>query len=223
MKKYNILYLALMLLTAVCGLTACSEDDNTVDEFADWQQKNDTYFESVYAQAKANADGKWLILPSWTVNDSIAALSPTSNVVAHVITEGTGSSCPIYTDPVQVHYRGRVIPSTSYPEGWVFDQSFTGNYNTALMTPSKFAVSGTNVGFATALQYMKIGDRWEVYIPYDLGYGESDYQASSSSTTIPGGSTLIFDVTLVGYHHPGETVTTKAAGAAKASGYWVTK
>ena len=69
---------------------------------------------------------------------------------------------------------------------------------------------------------MKIGDRWEVYIPYDLGYGESDYKASSSSTTIPGGSTLIFDVTLVGYH-PGETVTTKAAGAAKASGYWVTK
>ncbi len=218
------MYIAMLLLATVCGLSSCSEDDNAEQEFANWQQQNDEYFASVYAKATANADGNWLILPSWTVNDSIAALSPTNNVVAHIIKSGTGSSCPIYTDSVQVHYRGRLIPSPSYPEGWVFDQSFTGNYNVDLMSPSKFAVSATVTGFTTALQYMHIGDRWEIYIPYSLGYGESDYQTSSSSSSIPGGSTLIFDLTLVGYHHPGESATvTKSFGSKKDGGYWVTK
>ncbi len=223
MRDNKTIYILMLLLTTVFGLSSCGEDDNTVEEFANWQQKNDEYFSSVYAKAKANSDGKWLILPSWTVNDSVAALSPTSNVVAHVITEGTGSACPIYTDSVQVHYRGRLIPSPSYPEGWVFDQSYSGTYNPATMTPSKFAVSAVVTGFTSALQYMHIGDHWEIYIPYALGYGESDYTASGSSSTIPGGSTLIFDLTLAGYYHPGETPTTRAAGTQRAQGYWVTK
>lgn len=224
MRINRTFYIAMLLVSALFGLVACSEDDNTTNDFANWQQRNDDYFASVYAKAQANSDGKWLILPSWTVNDSVAALSPMSNVVVHVITEGTGTACPIYTDSVQVHYRGRLIPSDNYPDGWTFDQSFTGNYNVDLMTPAKMAVANTVTGFATALQYMKIGDRWEIYIPYGLGYGESDYTASSSSSTIPGGSNLIFDLTLVGFHHPGETATTtRALDNQKQAGYWVTK
>jgi FKBP-type peptidyl-prolyl cis-trans isomerase FklB len=48
-------------------------------------------------------------------------------------------------------------------------------------------------GFATALQHMHRGDHWRVTIPYQLGYGTSDYNS------IPGYSTLIFDIRLVDF------------------------
>ena len=61
------------------------------------------------------------------------------------------------------------------------------------MMPVKFAVKGVVTGFGTALQYMHIGDRWQVIIPQQLAY---------RSSTTPGAaySTLIFDVTLVAYY-----------------------
>ena len=52
-------------------------------------------------------------------------------------------------------------------------------------------------GFTTALLNMNLGDRWEVYIPYQLGYGEED------KNPIPGYSTLIFDINLVGIYRLG--------------------
>ena len=50
-----------------------------------------------------------------------------------------------------------------------------------------------NFGFATALLNMRRGDHYRVYIPYQLGYGSSD------NSSIPGGSTLIFDLRLVDF------------------------
>ena len=57
----------------------------------------------------------------------------------------------------------------------------------------KFAVGSVVDGFSTALQHMRKGDKWRVYIPYELGYGTSD------ASTIPGYSTLIFDITMVDF------------------------
>ena len=79
---------------------------------------------------------------------------------------------------------------------YVFDQSWTGEFDEATAKPSTFAVTGTVVdGFSTLLQYMHIGDKWRVYIPYQLAYGEK-VQGS-----VPAYSTLIFDVELVHYRH----------------------
>jgi FKBP-type peptidyl-prolyl cis-trans isomerase FklB len=72
-----------------------------------------------------------------------------------------------------------------------FDQSYQGELNSDVATPSTFAVSGVITGWTTALQEMKEGDRWELYVPSDLGYG--DY----GKNEIPGFSTLIFDLDLV--------------------------
>jgi len=47
---------------------------------------------------------------------------------------------------------------------------------------------------------MHIGDRWKVYMPYQLAYGES------GSSSIPGYSTLVFDMTLVAYYRAGTTL-----------------
>jgi FKBP-type peptidyl-prolyl cis-trans isomerase FklB len=52
-------------------------------------------------------------------------------------------------------------------------------------------------GFTTALMNMHIGDRWRVYIPYQLGYGSLAKPTCSYSN-------LIFDVALVDFWHPGE-------------------
>ena len=52
-------------------------------------------------------------------------------------------------------------------------------------------------GFTTALMSMHRGDHWTVYIPHQLGYG------TSASGTVPAYSTLIFDLRLVDFSHPG--------------------
>ena len=129
-----------------------------------------------------------------------AATKAEDHILVHVVNEGVGSGCPLYTDTVRVHYRGRLIPSPSYAEGLVFDQSWSGDYNLALMTPVKFGVAALTSGFSTAVMNMHIGDRWEVYIPYALGYG------SAKSGSIPAYSALVFDITMMAYYHPGAPV-----------------
>jgi FKBP-type peptidyl-prolyl cis-trans isomerase FklB len=54
-------------------------------------------------------------------------------------------------------------------------------------------------GFCTALQHMKKGSRWLVYIPYQLAYGET------TSSSIPGYSTLVFEIAVADVWHPGES------------------
>ena len=211
MKRYNIIFaaFALMLLSV---FASCSEDDNTVEEFPDWQNRNETYFAGIYEQAKANADGTWKLIRSYALEDTI----PTTNddyIAVKVLRAGTGSGCPMFSDSVKVNYRGRLIPSTSYADGYVFDESYIGEYNPATALPSTMYVGGTVDGFATALQYMHIGDYWRVYIPYWLGYG------TSGSSSIPAYSTLIFDIELVAYYRAGVDVPDTRA----AEGVWITE
>ena len=68
------------------------------------------------------------------------------------------------------------------------------------MYPAKLPVSNIIDGFSTALQHMHIGDRWEVYIPQQLGYGSKDDSA------VPAYSTLRFDITLMAYYRAGQVV-----------------
>ncbi len=177
-------------------LASCSENDDTVEEFPDWQERNDAYFAGIYEQARANVDGSWRLIRNYALEDTIDAVS-TDYIAVQVIQQGEGSGCPMFTDSVLVNYRGRLIPSTSYVDGYVFDQSYTGEYNAATAQPRQMYVGSTVDGFATALQHMHIGDRWLVYIPYSMGYG------TGGSDAIPGYSTLIFDVELVAYYRAG--------------------
>jgi FKBP-type peptidyl-prolyl cis-trans isomerase FklB len=89
-----------------------------------------------------------------------------------------------------MHYRGQLIPLYNGAKV-VFDQSFRGDLDLDTAVPVPFAVNGVVVGWTTALQEMHEGDRWEVYIPYKLGFG------IYGDGAIPGYSTLIFDMTLV--------------------------
>ncbi|MFK8114509.1 MAG: FKBP-type peptidyl-prolyl cis-trans isomerase [Rubripirellula sp.] len=76
-----------------------------------------------------------------------------------VLTAGKGES-PALTDTVKVHYTGKLI------NGTVFDSSVQRG------EPATFRVGQVIKGWQSALQKMKVGDKWMIYIPSDLGYGE---------------------------------------------------
>lgn len=205
MKRRGFYFLAVALF-AVFGLASCSEEDDTVEEFPNWQARNDAYFnsltDSVMNLLELNpARTDWKRIKSWSKSDSIEG-SNSDYIIVNVLEEGDpASSMPLYTDTVTVHYLGRLLPSVSYPYGYVFDQSYYGNYDGEVSKPVKMAIgnSGGNMlvdGFATALQHMRRGDHWMVYIPYQLGYG------SESQTGVPSYSTLIFDLRLVDFWSP---------------------
>ena len=96
-----------------------------------------------------------------------------------VIAEGTGE-LPKETDTVMVNYRGTLI------DGKEFDSSLKRG------EPAKFPVSGLIPGVSEALKLMKVGSKWEIYIPADLAYG--DQQAGPD---IGPGSTLIFELEML--------------------------
>ena len=190
MKKILIL----SLITAAMLLVACSEENNTAEEFPNWQQKNESYFNALYADVSKGLSSydSWKILRKWSLQDDVTA-SASDHIVVRVIENGEGTETPLYTDSVAVIYSGRLLPSTSYPTGYVFDKSYVGEFHPQTAKARGFRISGLTDGFSTALQYMKKGDRWEIYVPANLGYGA----LGSSSAGIPGHSVLIFDMMLV--------------------------
>lgn len=204
----------IMALAGIISMTSCSESDEE-EEFANWQSKNESYFTQIYTQAESaikSGDNSWKIIPVYS-KDATAAKYMSDYIVAHVETEGTGTESPIYSDQVRVHYRGNFIPSKSHSNGFQFDSSWTGEYNLKTMMPSSFSVSGTILGFTTALMNMHKGDRWTVYVPYNLAYGTSDYtpkdsQGNVTGSTIPAYSMLKFDLTLIDFIHKGESFPT---------------
>ncbi len=206
MKNIKLLYLFVMLLS-VMGLASCSENDDTEEEYPNWQVTNTKYFsnlkDSVSKLVAAGDTAEWNIYKIWSQTDYKAGDKSDSVIIVHKLKNGTGSGCPIYTDSVRVHYGGKLLPSTSYPSGYKFAQSYStslSDYDVTTCIPAKLAVSGVIDGFSTALQRMHIGDRWIVYMPYQLGYG------TSGSTSIPGYSVLIYDMQLAAYYRAGQIV-----------------
>lgn len=190
------------MLMAVCGLASCSEEDNTVEEYPDWQATNDNYFNHLSDSVTALLDADptrtdWKRLKTWSKTDESAG-SNTDYIIVHVedTAPATETVSPLFTDTVSVSYVGRVLPSVSYPTGWVFDRTYSGSFDPELSARVQFAVNGVVDGFSTAVQYMRRGDRWTVYIPYQLGYG------TSANGTIPAYSTLIFEIALYDFWAP---------------------
>lgn len=82
---------------------------------------------------------------------------------------------------IVAHYTGRTI------NGKKFDSSRGG-------APLAMRLRDLITGWVIAMQQMCIGDKWEVYIPSEMAYG------NMSQPGIPGGSTLIFEIELLGIH-----------------------
>jgi len=178
--------------------TSCSEDDATEDEYADWQLRNEVFFASLSDSLSANP-AQWQRILNYSLSGD-ADHDAASYIYVKKLEQGTGTESPCYTDSVRLSYQGRLIPTTTYPEGHIFDSTLYGSYSLATTATAKQVVSGVVDGFATAVQHMHCGDRWRVYIPYQLGYGKTE------QNSIPAYSTLIFDITLVDFCHAGEVL-----------------
>ncbi len=198
------------LLWGVMGsglfLTSCSETDDTVDEYADWQKRNEAFVASLASDSLRSSGSQWLRLKSYSL-DATAEGAPGDYVYVKVISQGEGTDSPMLTDSVRVSYRGRLIPSATYPEGFIFDGTYYSSYNNATNATAKFVMVSSGYetvvsGWVTALLHMHRGDHWRVYIPHQLGYGSQD----QSSTGIPAYSTLVFDITLVDFSPAGQAM-----------------
>ena len=101
-----------------------------------------------------------------------------SGLQYEVITQGSGPK-PTAKDTVVCNYKG------TFQDGREFDNSYRRG------RPIEFAVTGVIRGWTEVLQLMPAGSKYKVYVPYQLGYGNSDYNG------IPGGSLLIFEIELL--------------------------
>ena len=176
MKKQLLLVISLF---SVLLFSACDETE-TVDDR--WKIENEAQFNTI-----ANSS-EYTKLNSLTGNGFI---------MYKVLETGTGDRAPFFNEQVKVRYTGW------YKNIWSKPDTFTderGNFITNKIifdTTSKnniaatFSVNGVVDGFSTALQHMKEGDKWEVWIPWKLGYG------LNGTGAIRGYSTLVFEIELV--------------------------
>lgn len=109
--------------------------------------------------------------------DSVVTLP--SGLQYKVIAEGTGRM-PGLNDTVTTHYRGTLIDGTE------FDNSYKRG------EPATFPVKGVIPGWTEALQHMKVGAKWQLFIPANLAYGER-----GAGESIGPNATLIFEVELL--------------------------
>jgi FKBP-type peptidyl-prolyl cis-trans isomerase FklB len=105
--------------------------------------------------------------------------STKSGLQYQIFEEGNGAT-PTANNSVTVHYNG------TFTDGKVFDSSYERN------EPATFPVNGVIAGWTEALQMMKTGAKWRLFIPSHLAYGEQ-----GAGGAIPPHSTLIFDVELI--------------------------
>lgn len=97
-----------------------------------------------------------------------------------VIKQGEGAT-PKETDKVSCHYKGTTLDGTEFDSSYKRDK------------PATFAVNQIIKGWKEALQIMKVGDKWKLFIPSELAYGQR-----GAGQRIGPNETLVFEIELLG-------------------------
>lgn len=140
------------------------------------EESNDNEDNTMSKREYQQANKAWLEAKS--KEEGVMALP--KGVYYKVLAEGRNDGRhPSPRSIVTAHYTGRTINGKS------FDSSLGG-------APLAIRLRDLIEGWIIAMQQMCIGDKWEVYIPAEMGYGRF------SQPGIPGGSTLIFEIELLG-------------------------
>lgn len=205
MKKTVLSILSLFLLLAGT-LTSC-EEVTEVGKYDNWRERNEAYCDSLQALIGSNYVATAAQADAMELGKLYAIQVPSSSTDAALQyiyckklvsnPEGERPNYLGYHSSVNVFYYGTDIT------GDKFDGTFEGYSSqdkSIPLPPQKwptefdayvnFAVTGVIDGWTWALQYMRVGERWIVYIPWQSAYGDSDYN------TILGYSTLTFDMIL---------------------------
>jgi FKBP-type peptidyl-prolyl cis-trans isomerase len=175
--EVNIDLLAQGIKDVLAGNELALSQDEIKTVYAAWQEK----MRQKQADEKAKAASENLakgtaFLEANKAKEGVKVLP--SGLQYKVIKEGTGN-IPVATDKVKTHYRGTLI------DGKEFDSSYKRG------KPAEFPVARVISGWTEALQLMKEGAKWELYIPANLAYKEPGRPG------IPPNSTLIFEIELI--------------------------
>ena len=134
------------------------------------------------ANAGTSPEGKtWL--EAKAKEDGVVTLE--SGLMYKVLRDGDGENHPKASTSCECHYEGKLI------DGTVFDSSYERG------SPTSFAPNQVIKGWTEAMQLMVEGDKWEMYIPSELGYGDS-----GSPPKIPGGAPLVFQMEILKINGP---------------------
>lgn len=151
------------------------EAQETLREFS--QQQQAKMMEKRRLEAETNKKAGDAFLNENKLKPGVITLP--SGLQYKILAEGEGNS-PKSTDMVSAIYRGTLIDGTE------FDSSAKHGDK-----PAQFGVGNVIKGWTEALQLMKPGAKWQLFIPGDLAYGDAGRPG------IPPGSTLLFDIELV--------------------------
>jgi FKBP-type peptidyl-prolyl cis-trans isomerase FklB len=150
-------------------LTACSPAQDNTTPAADGTNKE---VDTMSANEQA---GQEFLAKNATAEGVIVTAT---GLQYKVINSGSGAT-PGPTDTVRTHYHGTFI------DGRVFDSSVDRG------APLEFPVNGVISGWTEALQLMQEGDKWQLFVPPELAYGQRGVGP------IPGNTTLVFEVELI--------------------------
>ena len=195
MKKYRF-YIGLIVSALL--ITACSKNngDPTLDL---WKQQN----EQAFTGLANNSDFQSLSIPGGV-----------GNIYYRVLQKGSGKRV-FYNSRAEVYYKGWFVVTNEDKKikaGDVFGQRLFDDGN-AFKYAINNQVGDTDYrfelqGLSVALQYMVVGDKWEVYIPYRLGYGDVNTSSNAYLVNlkyiVPAYSTLAFEIELVKAIDPNE-------------------
>ncbi len=133
--------------------------------------------------AKSLKDGQAFLAANKT-NKGVVALP--SGLQYKVLQEGKGPT-PKMNDTVTMQYRGTLIDGTEFDNSRRREE------------PTTLSVNGVIPGWTEALQRMKVGSKWQIFVPAGLAYGERRFGS------IPPNSTLIFELELVSIGDPADS------------------
>lgn len=168
MKKYWHIALTLLCILVV---SSCSKDDDTIVVDEVWKLQNEEAFQAQ------------ILDPEFT---KLNSLSNEGFILYKVLKKGEGTEPIYYNSTVKMYYKGTFI------DGTVFDQRLMEDSD-----PAGFNVNEVVDGWTTALQYMHVGDKWEVWIPQQLAYGPSGNTDKYGNVIVKPYTTLIFEMEVV--------------------------
>jgi FKBP-type peptidyl-prolyl cis-trans isomerase FklB len=162
------------------GIMDILQDNDLQISFAEVQEEINAHYAKFLAKAKEeNSEVGNAFLAENKDKEGVITLP--SGLQYRVISKGDEDGpMPKLTDTVTTNYEGKTI------DGKVFDSSFQRG------EPASFPVNGVIKGWTEALQLMHVGDKFELFVPSDLAYGEQ-----GAGADIAPYSTLIFMVELI--------------------------
>lgn len=197
MKKYTSIFTLLLVAFLFFPFSSCKDDDeNDYEVSAEWKAHQEKWLQDIveatrqgiYTQIKSES-GKGYVYtrPSDYITNNQAGDFDKDGPEALPKAETRSTGRTIYeTDIVQIRYEGWYYNLDN--KKIVFDTTEKNN-----ATSYTGAVNGFVDGFKTALLEMEVGEELIVCIPYQLAYGEYN----SATNSIPGSTTLFFDIKLL--------------------------